>query len=152
MKTKILAIFLAALLILFVFCACKKNVPDDGPVMPEGDITEIWFDDTIRAFYPKELSDMFFSKIYLYGEVETDQPVIFLCSEKLTEISLCAFDGTVGEVLHTVEEMLPMEAIILQEELSEVPAFAISFKDEKGNLHSYSVARNGDSVALEQLK
>lgn len=152
MKTKILAIVLAALMTLFVFCACKKDVPDDGPVMPEGDITEIWFDETIRAFYPKNLSNMFFTKVYLHGDVETDQPVIFLCSEKLTEISLSAFDGTVGEPIYTVEEMLPMEAIILQEELSETPAYAITFKDEKGTLCSYSIAKDGDNIALTELK
>lgn len=155
MKTKIFALVLAVLLTSLVFCACTKEIPEEnnGPVMPEGDITEIWFEDTIKAFYPKTLGNMFFTKIYLYGEVETDQPAIFLCSEKLTEISLLSLsDGVVGEALYTVDELNPMEALVLQEELSKTPEFAISFKNENGANFVYTIEKDGDDILLEEVK
>lgn len=151
MKTKIFAIILSVLFITLAFAGCKKTL--ETPVMPEGDITEIWFDDTIRAFYPKDLGNMFFSKIYLYGQVETDQPVIFLCSEKLTELALFSVsDGDVKDQLYTVDELNPMEAIVLQEELDDTPKFAISYKDQKGTEHICIIEKNNEMISLEEVK
>lgn len=114
-------------------------------VKPEGEITEIWFEKAFDAFYPKQLKDIYFTKTYMYGDEETEQPVIGMCSEKLTEIKLCSFDGnTVGEELFAVEELSPMEALVLRVVLSETPELAITFKDEAGAAHTCTVARNAD--------
>ena len=94
-KTNILYIIAGAILILSVVCfvGCreqKDDTPSDegtggktideileeakenGPVAPEGEITEIWFDETFNAYYPKQLKDIIFTRIYMYGELESE--------------------------------------------------------------------------------
>ncbi|MBR5527507.1 MAG: hypothetical protein IKV97_00785 [Clostridia bacterium] len=115
-------------------------------VIPQGEITEIWFEETFKAYYPKQLKDIVFTKMYLYGDLESNQPVICLCSEKLSEIEVFAVaNGKAGDVLYTVEELLPMEAIVLQVELSEQPDIGMKFKDEQGKVSSYALSRTADS-------
>ena len=167
-KTNILYIIAGAVLILSVLCfvGCreqKDDTPSDegtggktideileeakenGPVAPEGEITEIWFDETFNAYYPKQLKDIIFTRIYMYGELESEQPVICLCSETIEDISIFGIsDGEPGEELYTVDSLEPMEAIVLQVELSETADIGISFTDESGNKQSYSLARNAD--------
>lgn len=114
----------------------------DGPVMPEGDITEIWFDEPFAAFYPKQLDDIYFSKMYLYGEAETSQPVVCLCSETLTDLAV--IDLASGDTLYEAASLEPMEALVLQVLLTETPAFAVRFTDTSGSVTTCTLAANAD--------
>lgn len=155
-----------------IFCSgCSKNISDnqknqseksdsenqnnttpiqDGEhTFPKGEITEIWFDEVFRAFYPKQLKNIFFTKTYLYGEFETDQPAICLCSEKITDISLFAItNGEAGDTLYTVEALEPMESIMIQEDFFEEPHIGIRFKSSDGTEYSYSISRNSDDSEI----
>lgn len=125
------------------------NFQKDDSALPKGDITEIWFDEVFRAFYPKQLKDIFFTKTYFYGEFETEQPAICLCSEKITDISLFAInDGKAGETLYTVESLEPMESIMIDEQFYEEPHIGIRFKSSDGTEYSYSISRNSDDTEI----
>lgn len=114
-------------------------------IKPEGEITEIWFDEAFGAFYPKQLKDIYFTKTYMYGEFETEQPVLGLCSEKITELRLFSFaDGELSEELFVIDELLPMEAVLLYVEIFEEPNYAFTFKDEAGEQHTVTLSRNAD--------
>lgn len=114
-------------------------------INPEGEITEIWFDEVFGAFYPKQLKDIYFTKTYMYGEAETEQPVLGLCSEKLTEIKFFSVaDGELSDEIFAIDELLPMEAVLLYVELSEQADLAVTFKDEAGEPHTVTLSRNAD--------
>ncbi len=128
--------------------AIIKKAQEEGPVMPDG-MTEVWFDEIFRAFYPKQLADVYPTKIYVYGDYETNQPVMCFSSETLTNVELFAIEnGTAGETLYTVEKLVPMESIVLQVRAEEEPNLGVRFTDAEGNEHSYSIARNADDTEI----
>lgn len=127
------------------------NKDDSG--LPQG-MTEIWFDDLFKAFYPKQLDDVFPTQVYVYGDLQTTQPIMCFCSDTLYSVELSNFEnGTVGETVYSIEKLEPMESLVLQTELSEQPTLAISFKDSENNEYSYSLSRNADGseVIAESL-
>lgn len=176
MKTKIICLLLAALISAAALYGCSKDTPTgDNTVVPEGfteeewnayldsledieveppkgDVTEIWFEETFNVFYPMQLEDMYFTKAYVYGETETEQPAVCLCSEQITDIKLYTLEnGALGEELFTLDELNPMEAILIQEDISETASLAVTFKDSEGAEYKYSIARNAQATEIIAL-
>ncbi len=123
----------------------------DGPILPEGELTEIWFDEPFRAYYPKQLDDIYPTNVYVYGELDTTQPVMCFCSQELYDVRVLPYEnGAVNEdaVLYTVEKFAPMESLVLQIEVGEEPTVAIRFRDADGETHTYTVANTPDSDAI----
>ena len=154
---------MAILLALAAFAGCvqnnttDKNNSDgkgDNHVPLKGDVESVWFDDLFAAYYPAQLDgkvEVIFSKAYFYGDVQTKQPVMCLCSKIINDISLFALeDGVKGEELYKVETLAPMEVIWIFPELSENPNIGISFADEQGNTYSYALSKNeaGNEVVM----
>ena len=118
----------------------------DGPVRPQGEITEIWFDEIFGAFYPIQLKSMVFTKQYIYGDVASKQPVLCLCSQRITDVTV--FSASSGEELYTVPELLPMEAVVLMVELSDKPEFGVRFNDEAGKAYSYILTKHPEEQTV----
>lgn len=130
-----------------------EQAKENGPVKPEG-MTEIWFDELFRAFYPKQLADVYPTQLYVYGDLETSQPVMCFCSEDIADLELFSYaDGQTGELLYTVEALKPMEALVLQVEVTETPSYCIRFTDKEGKNHAYTLAEKADSseIVLTEL-
>lgn len=118
----------------------------DGPILPEGDITEIWFDEIFRAFYPKQLDDIYPTHVYVYGELDTTQPVMCFCSQEISDLEVLSYEiGAPDEenVLYTVERLAPMEALVLQVEVGEQPNYLIRFRADDAT-YAYTVAQSAD--------
>ena len=172
MKKKI-SFALALLLAATIFGGCKKQTTNEdndgkkpgeidlsGVEIPDkhiplvGDVTSVWFDELFVAYYPAQLDgtqEVIFSKAYLYGDAQTKQPAMCLCSKPINDISLFAVaDGVKGDELYTVERLEPMEVIWIFPELSENPNIGVSFTDEEGNSYSYTLAKNeaGNEVVV----
>lgn len=175
MKKKILCL-LAAALLCFSLGSCTKdtqpNPPDDkntpgdsltgdpeldaiikkaqeeGPVKPEG-MTEVWFDEIFRAYYPKQLADVYPTQIYVYGDYETTQPIMCFSSQELSDVELFSIrDGAAGETLYTVEALKPMESLVIQAQASEQPDLGVRFTAPDGTKYAYAVSRNADDSEI----
>ncbi len=164
------------LLLAAALGGCKQNVIKDNNKNHENDGSsgtgvsqgqnssagdaEVWFDELFTAYYPAQLEgkvEVIFSKAYLYGDAQTKQPVMCLCSKPITDISLFAVDGGIkGEELYKVERLEPMEVIWIFPELAtrENPNIGISFLDEAGNSYSYTLSKNeaGNEVVIEAFE
>ena len=128
--------------------AIIKKAQEEGPVLPEG-MTEVWFDEVFRAFYPKQLADVYPTQVYVYGDYETEQPVMCFSSEELSNVELFRIeDGKAGETLYTVEKLLPMEAIVLQIRAEATPDIGVRFTDANGTEYSYGIAHNEDDSEI----
>ena len=174
MKKKI-SFALAVLLFAALLGGCKnqttendgKNptVPDlsgielpDKPVPLEGEVKSIWFDELFAAYYPAQLEgkqEIIFSKAYFYGDAQTKQPVMCLCSKPINDVMLFAVtDGVKGDELYKVERLEPMEVIWIFPELAENANIGISFSDEDGNSYAYTLAKNeaGNEVVIAPVE
>ncbi len=165
------------LLLAAVLGGCKQDGTKDKGKNPEndgssgigvsngqnssaGDEESVWFDELFTAYYPAQLEgkvEVIFSKAYLYGDAQTKQPVMCLCSKPITDISLFAVDGGIkGEELYKVERLEPMEVIWIFPELAiqGSPNIGISFLDEAGNRYSYTLCKNeaGNEVIVETFE
>jgi len=118
----------------------------DGPVRLEGEVTEIWFDELFGAFYPKQLKSMVFTKQYIYGDTPSKQPVLCLCSQRITDVTVFSVED--GEALYTVPELLPMEAVVLMVELTDKPQYGVRFNDEAGKSYSYTLTQKTDAFEV----
>ena len=177
MKRKI-SFVLAMLMLALAFGGCNKPAEKDGTdgkdpgkidlsgvEIPDehiplvGDVTSVWFDELFAAYYPSQLDgtqEVIFSKAYFYGDAQTKQPVMCLCSKPISNISLFAVtDGVRAEELYTVEKLEPMEVIWIFPELAVQGSanIGISFSDEAGNTYSYTLAKNeaGNEVVVEPI-
>ncbi len=157
------------LLFAAVLGGCKqdgtqnKDNKDDGQGMVGSsdeyaeNAKSVWFDELFAAYYPAQLEgkvEVIFSKAYFYGEAQTKQPVMCLCSKPINEVFLFEVnDGVKGEILYGVERLEPMEVIWIFPELSvqENPNIGIAFFDDEGNTYSYTLSRNeeGNEVIVE---
>ena len=174
MKKKI-SFALAALLLATLFCGCKNQTtendekrpvtPDlsgielpDKPIPLEGEVKSIWFDELFAAYYPAQLEgkqEIIFSKAYFYGDAQTKQPVMCLCSKPIVDVALFSVtDGAKGDELYKVERLEPMEVIWIFPELAENANIGISFSDEDGNSYAYTLSKNeaGNEVIISPIE
>lgn len=170
MKRKI-SFALALLLLATLFGGCKKDTVEenaeggkvdipDKHIPLEGDVKSVWFDELFAAYYPAQLDgsvEIIFSKAYVYGDEQTKQPVMCLCSDTITDVSLFKIaDGVKTESLYVVDKLEPMEVIWIFPELGVqgAPNIGISFSDKEGNSYSYTLSRNeeGSEVIIEAFE
>ena len=122
------------------------DASDDESGLPKGELTEIWFDELFRVYYPKQLEDLYPIRAIMYGDSDTKQPPFCFCSDTITDIEIFSIaDGKYDKELMQVLSLAPMETIILKVELSEQPDIGISFKDKNGKDYCYGIGRNADS-------
>lgn len=166
---KTISFALAMLLLAALLGGCKQNGTTGAQDGSGKDVSSqptpgysdsVWFDELFVAYYPAQLegkTEVIFSKAYFYGEAQTKQPVMCLCSKPINEVFLFEItDGVKGEILYGVEKLRPMEVIWIFPELAEQknPDIGVSFLDEDGNSYSYTLSRNeaGNEVVVEPFE
>lgn len=177
MKSKLCSIILIVILILTVFCSCKKTEPSETEtttVHSQTETTEDTADETttqkikkeseVSADYSANANGYTDFIKYIVDDSEYSTKILFTAEGEVTDFRLLSllvtdvddngrmtFDTDTLYELDTLEENKPLEVTLSF--YGDTPAYGISYKDAGGNTKNFTVTLSGEdgSVILTEF-
>ena len=174
MKSKLCSIILIVILILTVFCSCKKTEPSETETTTvQAETTEDTADETTTQKIKKEseVSADYSANVngytdfikYIVDDSEYSTKILFTAEGEVTDFRLLSlfvndvddngkmtFDTESLYELPTLEEDKPLEVTLTF--YGDTPAYGISYKDGSGATKNFTVTLSGEdgSVILSE--
>ena len=177
MKSKLCSIILIVILILTVFCSCKKtehSETETTTVHSQTETTEYTADETTTQKIKKEseVSADYSANVngytdfikYIVDDSEYSTKILFTAEGEVTDFRLLSlfvndvddngkmtFDTESLYELPTLEEDKPLEVTLTF--YGDLPSYGISYKDAGGNTKNFTVTLSGEdgSVTLTEF-
>ena len=177
MKSKLCSIILIVILILTVFCSCKKTEPSETEtttVHSQTETTEDTADETTTQKIKKEseVSADYSANVngytdfikYIVDDSEYSTKILFTAEGEVTDFRLLSlfvndvddngkmtFDTESLYELPTLEEDKPLEVTLTF--YGDLPSYGISYKDASGTTKNFTLTLSGEdgSVILTEF-
>ena len=177
MKSKLCSIILIVILMLTVFCSCKKTEPSEtetttapSQTEPTEDIADetttqkIIKESKVTADYSANVNGYTDFIKYIVDDSEYSTKILFMAEGVVTDFRLLSlfvndfddngrmtFDTESLYELPTLEENKPLEVTLTF--YGDLPSYGISYKDAGGNTKNFTVTLSGEdgSVILTEF-